>query len=296
MNLDDFIISCFVMVDEALEELLDQPLRQRGPAPVLHDSEVITMEIAGEFLGMSRDTEIFSYFRNHWSHFFPGTASIHRTTFVRQAANLWKVKDLLWQRILSQGSHLRGYALVDSFPVHACQFARAYRCQRFRGDAGFGKDSVIRQTFYGFRIHARVCWPGLITQISITPANTFEQHVVPELTEYSVGTLLGDRNYWSPRLTEELGSRGIRLIAPFRHRKTDPHPERWTPALTRLRYRIDTVFGQLVDRYDIKRVWAKDMWHFVSRVLRKTLSHTVAVSIASQLGKSPLRLAEILHA
>jgi hypothetical protein len=29
--------------------------------------------------------------------------------------------------------------------------------------------------------------------------------------------------------------------------------------LSRVRYRIDTVFGQLVDRCAVKRVWARDL-------------------------------------
>ena len=43
--------------------------------------------------------------------------------------------------------------------------------------------------------------------------------------------------------------------------------------LSRFRYRIDTVFSQLSGRYSIKRVWARDLWHLTSRLLRKVLSH-----------------------
>lgn len=89
MNLDEFIISCFVIIDEGLREALgSRRLRERGPNPDLSDSEVITMEVVGEFLGLATDAQIFAYFRRHWTHFFPRLASIHRTTFVRQAANL----------------------------------------------------------------------------------------------------------------------------------------------------------------------------------------------------------------
>ena len=57
-------------------------------------------------------------------------------------------------------------------PLPACLFARAYRCRRFRGEeAAFGKDTLLRQTFYGFRMHVRVCWPRVITGFSVAPAN-----------------------------------------------------------------------------------------------------------------------------
>jgi hypothetical protein len=30
---------------------------------------------------------------------------VHRTTFARQSANLWKAKELLWQRLLAETPH-----------------------------------------------------------------------------------------------------------------------------------------------------------------------------------------------
>ena len=50
MPLEDFIITVFCWVDEHLNALLgDHRLRSRGFAPKLNDSEVITMEVVGEF-------------------------------------------------------------------------------------------------------------------------------------------------------------------------------------------------------------------------------------------------------
>jgi hypothetical protein len=65
-------------------------LRKRGPAPTVSDGEVLTIEIVGEFLGFDQDKMIFWFFKNHYLDWFPGLGDIHRTTFVRQAANLWK--------------------------------------------------------------------------------------------------------------------------------------------------------------------------------------------------------------
>ncbi len=294
MDLDVFIIAVFCRIDDALKDLLQgKRLRQRGPAPVLSDSEVVTMEAVGEYLGFSQDTVLFSYFRRHYGHFFPGLRGVDRTTFVRQAANLWWVKERLWQQLLGSIRYDPTFALVDSFPLPVCQFARAYRCQRFRGEAAFGKDILTRQTFYGFRVHVHLSWPGLITRFTVAPANVHELSVVPQLAEGTRGVLVGDRNYWSPRLTEELRQENVTLVAPFGSRKRDPRP-RFSSTLSRLRYRIDTVFGQLVDRYQVKRVWAKDIWHLRSRLLRKVLSHTIVFLLNQTQGNPPLQLARLL--
>jgi Transposase DDE domain len=199
----------------------------------------------------------------------------------------------LWQELLSLAAHDPTFAICDSLPLPACLFARAYRCSRFRGEAAFGKDTLLRQTFYGFRVHVRVCWPGVITRFSVAPANAHELCVLPELTESTSGLLLGDRNYHSPKTREELATMGIELLAPYSSKKLDPNPKR-SAFLSRLRYRIDTVFSQLTERYCVKRVWARDLWHLASRLLRKVLSHTVAFLLNHQMGNPPLELSKLL--
>jgi hypothetical protein len=291
VDLSTFIVAVFCLVDDRLQGLR---LRSRGPAPRLSDAEVLTIEIVGEFLGIDTDKALYGYFRRHYGTWFPALGEVHRTTFSRQAANLWKIKERLWQELLPLAAHNSIFAICDSMPLPACSFARAYRCRRFRGEAAFGKDNLLKQTFYGFRMHVRVCWPGLITRFSLAPANAHELSVVPELVEFTSGVLVGDRNYHSPKTKEELATVGVELIAPYQHKSADPHPER-SAFLSRLRYRIDTVFSQLVERYSIKRVWAKDLWHLTSRLLRKVLSHTVAFLLNHRAGNQPLQLAKLLH-
>src|SRR5215831_4871548 len=90
MSLDEFIITCFCLIDEMLPCIIgDKRVRARGPKPGLSDSEVITMEIVGSYLGANQEKALFEYFREHWAHFFPALRRLHRSTFVRQAANLW---------------------------------------------------------------------------------------------------------------------------------------------------------------------------------------------------------------
>jgi hypothetical protein len=86
---------------------------------------------------------------------------------------------------------------------------------------------------------------------------------------------------------------GIELLAPYSSKKRDPNPQR-SALLSRLRYRIDTVFSQLTERYCVKRVWAKDLWHLAGRLLRKILSHTVAFLLNHRAGNRPLQLSQLL--
>ena len=62
MDLDTFMITVFCCIDDILESLYQgRPLRQRGPKPALCDAEVLTMEVVGEYLGLSQDQALFRY-------------------------------------------------------------------------------------------------------------------------------------------------------------------------------------------------------------------------------------------
>lgn len=296
MDLETFIVSVFVWVDDELTAWQGETrrLRARGPAPVLADSEVLTMELVGEFLGIDQDSAILTYFRQHHLALFPRIAQVHRTTFTRQASNLWVAKEALWPRAVAQLPHDPALALIDSIPVPVCRIAHAPRCRRFRGEAAFGKDASSRCFFYGLRVHLRVNWPGIATAVSVAPANCSDQDLVPEVVAGVTGLVLADRNYWNPRLTAELADEGITLLAPYRHRSEDPTPAR-SRLLNRVRRQIETTASQLVERFHLKRIWARDAWHLTNRILRKLLSHTLAIRLNVAQGvDQPRQLAHVL--
>lgn len=289
MNLDDFIITCFCVIDEMLPAVLGtQTLRRCGRRPRLSDSEVITMEIVAAYLGLTQDQAIYDYFRQHYTHFFPALQRLHRSSFVRQAANLWALKERLWCKLRDERLiYDANVSIIDSVPVPVCRFARAPWCARFRGIASYGKDHTDRQTFYGFRLHVRLSWPGLITEAFLAPANEADGEIAPVILQDTQGIVLGDRNYWLPDLQAFLRSKGVHLLAPF-HLSHSPKAAAYeSPVLGRVRYRIDTVFGQLTDRCGLKRLWARDLWHLRNRVLRIILMHTVCVWL-NQQDQAPL--------
>ncbi len=294
MNLETLIVAVFCLVDDVVRDLCrGRRLRQRGPAPVLADSEVLTVEIVGEFLGLDTDRGLHAHFRRHFGHLFPGLREVHRTTFLRQAANLWVIKLALWRHLAAATRRDPALTLIDSLPVPVCRFARAYRCRAFRGLAAFGYDPVAHQTYYGLRLHLRVAWPGVITAATLAPANEADLAVAPQLLAGLTGWALGDKGYWSPSLRAELAPAGLDLIAPPRGKS--PGANRWPARLVQARRRIETVLGQLTERFHAKRVRARDEWHLTARWLRKLASHTLAVLLCQQAGLAPLAFELLLE-
>ncbi len=291
MDITTFMIAVYCLIED---HLAGQRLRKRGPQPTLRDSEVLTIEVVGEFLGIDTESNIFTHFRRHYADWFPGLRKITRTAFTRQAANLWKVKQELWQAVAQTIPQDPYISIVDSFPVPVCRFARAPRCRSFGDVAAFGHDEVARQTYYGLRAHVRLAWPGVLVDCALAPANIHDTEGAEEVIQGVAGFVLADRNYWKPELSQRLKNYGLYLLAPYRSAKRQKQP--WPRFLTHMRYRIETVFGQLVERFHAKRVWARDLWHLTSRWMRKFLSHTLAVYFCFLAGIPYLSFAKLVSA
>jgi hypothetical protein len=299
MKVTDYLLYLFYLVDSELEAMDFGRLRQRGPRPTLYDSEVITIELAGEFLGFDTDEGIFDFFRRYHLSEFPNLARVCRTTFVRQAANLWRVKQRLHKRLLEQlplNDPVDGEVLwlLDSFPLRTCKLARAPGCKLFRGLASYGHDpSTPRDLFYGLRVHLRASDRGFCAQLELTPASVADIVAAPALAPPPGrywGLCIGDRGYWTtPDRSVALRNSEMVLVAPFKKKSTDPDPQR-SAMLSRLRQIIEPVIGQLTGRFHAGRTWARDLWHLCSRLTRKVLSHTAAVFLNIREGNPPLHL------
>src|ERR671927_189201 len=78
MDLETLIVAVFCLVDDFVRDLCrERRLRQRGPAPVLADSEVLTIEIVGEFLGLDTDRALYAHFRRYHAALFPRLTAVH---------------------------------------------------------------------------------------------------------------------------------------------------------------------------------------------------------------------------
>lgn len=283
----ELLLWVFCLVDDELQALGLTNVRSRGPAPALTDAEVITVELVGEFWGLDADRALYRHFRAYHAAEFPNLAAVHRTTFARQAANLWAVKQALHRRLAGRMTAGHEVWLVDSFPLPVCQFARATFCRRFAGEADYGYDHCLKRTMYGFRVHLRTNRAGIIQDFEIAPARASDKALLPELAG-PAGTIgIGDRGYYSPDLAAELAGHGVTFRTPYLHKSREPDPAR-AARLSAVRYRLETVNGQLADRYRAKRTWARDLWHLTNRVTRKVLSHTAMVWVARRNGHRPL--------
>ena len=274
MTLDDFIIQTYCFVDDFVNEANFPRLRQRGSKPSLSDAEVITMEIVGEYLGHGFDKGIWRYFKTHWSHFFPKIGC--RTSFSRQCANLIAVKKKLQQHVSGQLSKDQDLYLTDGFPIPLCHIKRYKKSKtelRARGSTGYcaAKD----EHYFGFKGHILVTQHGATVAYELAAANVDERDILPEITGGLKGMLLADKGLIRPELKDTLAKQGLDLQTPLRKNMIDLRPKRIVSIMMNMRRKVETVIGQLVERFNIQFIKAKDLWHLSAKVGRKILSHSI---------------------
>jgi len=279
MPIEDLIIKIYIIVDDFLKTL--PTLRKRGPSPQLTDAEVITMEIVGEFFGHGSDKEIYDYFRIHWLDWFPKIGC--RTAFTRQLANLWNVKLQLHKAVVQCISPNNDLFLFDGIPIPTCNPKRMNRRNHFYGIGGFGYCAAKDKKYFGFKGHAVTNQHGLIVNFTFAPANIDERDVMPQLVAEYKGTLIADKGLIRPDLKAALAEQHLDLQTPLRKNMKDTRPKPMVHQMMRIRRLIETVFGQLTDRFNIQSIKAMDLWHLTTKIGRKVLAHTVAFLFAGSL-------------
>jgi hypothetical protein len=151
MDATTLLVTMYCLVDEWLG---DRRLRPRGPQPILADSEVLTIECVGEFLGIDTDKGLYEHFRRHYHDWFPALGRIHRPTFVRQRPTCGRSRP---SSASSCSARLASTRPSRSWTVSQCRSAASVAPIAASGWRSWQAWAVTRapsQTFYGLR---RIC-------------------------------------------------------------------------------------------------------------------------------------------
>ncbi len=258
MSLPELIIAVFCEVDELMRSVPYARLRQRGPAPKLRDSEVLTMEIVGEFLGIDTEVGLWRFFREHYRDWFPTLGS--RSSFIKQMANLCQVKHELIHRLaLRMGAYQDPIHIVDGLPIPVCHFARAHFSRCFKEHAQYGYCASKKQRYYGFKGHINISLHGVICGFVLSSANASERDALWQLSEHTHGLYLADKGYLGEDLHAQLKQQAhIDLQTPLRGNMPENRPYGFVQAMMKTRRKVETVIGQLTERFHLNKVRARN--------------------------------------
>lgn len=213
------------------------------------------MELVREYLGFNTDGSTYNYFKSHWNDLFPNLPD--RSNFVRQCANLWNVKQRFFEYLSrSENKYLK---IINSVPIEVCKFVRAKSARGFKDTTAYGK--WFGQTFFGYRLHLKINDSGMIRNFAVGPANEHDiGYVETLLADDRGGWVLDDKGYHSKDLHDKLWQqRRIYFHTLLRRidKKVSPLPIETIRTLTGRRRLIETVAGQLEQRFGVKATFAQ---------------------------------------
>ena len=215
-----------------------------------------------------------------------------RSSFVRQAANLWHVKTAIHRLLVdSSGQQHQPLQVIDNLPLPVCTYTRAAPDRCFKTLADYGHCAAKKLDYYGFKLGLRVSSIGMITHFPLLSARAHDVNHTNALVEGFTGLCAADKGFIDPFRQPLLVERyGVKIITPARANMKEEHPKALRKFCSRIRKIVESVGSHLTERFAIDSIRVHDLWHFQHRLTRKVLSHTVMVFLNLQLGRDPLDL------
>ncbi len=281
---EDFILLVYTIIDDLYHQFVPSSVSKRRniTAAKMSDSEVITLSICSEVIGIDSENAWYSFVKRNYHHLFPSLCC--RTRFNRTRRNLLQVTELLRQKLpfafpIPQSQ----YFVIDSFPLPVCKFGRANFCHSFREDgANYGKCPSKKETYFGFKVHALITLEGYITAFEITPASIDDREGLRDFAENRLGlVILGDKGYAGESLCEDMWAKGICLLSLKPSNYKTNWPKKIRQLIFRFRRRVETVFSQLSEQMNAERVLAKSFQGLCTRLENKILGHNLCMAINS---------------
>lgn len=297
----DFVDLCthvYVVTDEVYQRVVAPYDTRPGPRAGFTESELLTVSIVAELVGLEAETRCLAYLRRNHPGLFPllpeRSRYNRRRRQLAEAANRIRgaVMERLWWVLEAEGADL---CAIDSVPVPVVGFHHARHDHRWYGEAEYGRVASKKQTSYGFKLHLLVSASGLILDFALVAANEADGTLAEQLLIDKAGlTVLGDKGYVNAPLHQLLAWRnGVTVLTPRRRNQKQQLPEVLTRAINEARQIVETVNSQLVNQFALQRNRAKSVGGLATRVAAKLAAHTLGLYLNFHAGRPLLALMDL---
>lgn len=260
-----------------------------GPVPRLCDSELITILLFGELLGLASERKQHRYAMKYLRDYFPG--SIDQSGFHRRALGLTGVinqcRAVALQALAPLVSDLH---LLDSTPVPVIAFPRAHLTPLFP-EATYGRCAARNLMYRGFKLFLVTDQHGIPLHFELVPAHVPDVEMTEEmLLARSQGHhVLADGGFLSATIQAALREQhGIVLDVPKRRNQKSRESRAHRKLMNRFRQLVETMNGSLKATFSLEKTYAKTLAGLVARIVRKITALTFALFLNHSYDR-PLR-------
>jgi len=295
VDLDSFLVSLYVSVDDWWRTSHPSTPRRPGRPALLADSEVLTLAILAQWPRFRSERDFWRFASSHLREYFPNLCS--QSQFNRRVRALepeLRALQKAWAGDLCDPSAV--YRVMDTTLIPAIVRVRASRKRLFCGQATFGRSASKTEWIYGFKVALVVDPDGVITVFGLAPASSDERPIGEALVASDRHeAYLADKGFtgkkWERRWLEEYGA--IVAATPYDNsRRAWPKTDRrWASGKRQI---IEGVICQLKDFFGLERHRAKTLGGLLARLAAKIAAYTCAQRINDSLGRPLRHLADLL--
>jgi hypothetical protein len=295
MDLDSFLVSLYVLVDDwwKLDHASEQP--KTGRPALLSDPEVITLAILAQWPRFRSERDFWRFAQVHLRPYFPRLCS--QSQLNRRLRALAPELRLLQRALAEELSEPSAvYRVLDTTLIPAIVRVRASRKGLFAGQASFGRSASKTEWVYGFKVALVVDPEGIITAFGLAPAASDERPIGEALLASDRhGAYLADKGFasieWERLWMEIYGALVAATPKDNSRRAWSKADRRWASGKRQI---IEGVIYQLKDFFSLERHRAKTLGGLLRRVAAKVTAYTCAQRLNGSLGRPLRHLADLL--
>jgi hypothetical protein len=296
MDLDSFLVSLYVLVDDWWREHHPPFLRnKRGRPALLCESEVLTLAILSQWPRFRSERDFWRFAQAHLREYFPMLCTqgqLNRRIRALQPELRELQRD--FAEDLAEPSAV--YRVIDTTLVPAMVRVRASRKGLFCGQASFGRSASKTEWVYGFKAALVVDPNGVVTAFGLAPAASDERPIGEALVaEDHYDAYLADKGFtgleWERRWMEIYGALVAATPYDDSRRAWSEEDRRWAAGKRQI---IEGVIYQLKDFFSLERHRAKTLGGLLTRLAAKIAAYTCAQRMNDFLGRPLRHLADLL--
>jgi Transposase DDE domain len=295
MDLDSFLVSLYVLVDDWWQAERARTKRGPGRPALLTDPEVLTLAILAQWPRFRSERDFWRFAWAHLRPYFPELCTqgqLNRR--IRALEPELRALQRDFAEELAEPSAV--YRVMDTTLIPAIVRVRASRKGLFCGQASFGRSASKTEWVYGFKVALVVDPDGVITAFGLAAASSDERPIGEALVASDRhGAYLADKGFtgveWE-RLWMEVYGALVAATPKDNSRRAWPKADRrWASGKRQI---IEGVIGQLKDFFSLERHRAKTLDGLLTRLAAKVAAYTLAQRINDSLGRPLRHLAELL--
>jgi Transposase DDE domain len=295
MDLDSFLVSLYVLVDDWWQEHHPSSARKPGRPALLSDPEVITLAILAQWPRFRSERDFWRFASAHLRPYFPNLCT--QSQFNRRVRALEPELRALQRAFAGQIAEPSAvYRVLDTTLVPAVVRVRASRKGLFCGQASFGRSASKTEWVYGFKVALVVDPDGVITAFGLASASSDERPIGEALIAEDLHeAYLADKGFtgveWERHCSERYGALVAATPKNNSRRAWSKEDRRWAAGKRQI---IEGVICQLKDFFGLERHRAKTLCGLLARLAAKVAAYTCGQRINDSLGRPLRHLAGLL--